>query len=85
MLLHRIFRSPQEKHVLTLIKNVRAFGITIRTSAKALPPRPKINEADISEKFIKGSGPGGQKIVLTLFPCVSNRYWFFANFHWSSE
>ncbi|OMP85309.1 putative peptide chain release factor-like protein, mitochondrial [Diplodia seriata] len=31
---------------------------------KPLPPRPTINEDDITESFLKGSGPGGQKIVL---------------------
>lgn len=31
--------------------------------AKQLPPRPVIEEADIEESFLKGSGPGGQKIV----------------------
>ncbi|KAL8823881.1 MAG: hypothetical protein Q9191_005475 [Dirinaria sp. TL-2023a] len=30
-----------------------------------MPPRPKIVEADITEAFIKGSGPGGQKINKT--------------------
>lgn len=32
-------------------------------AAKPLPPRIKIDEADIEENFLKGSGPGGQKIV----------------------
>ncbi|EMC96528.1 hypothetical protein BAUCODRAFT_47992, partial [Baudoinia panamericana UAMH 10762] len=31
----------------------------------ALPPRPKIVETDITESFLKGSGPGGQKINKT--------------------
>ena len=35
---------------------------------KAFPPRPKINEDDIEESFLKGSGPGGQKIVTPLLP-----------------
>lgn len=30
---------------------------------KQLPPRPKVDEAHIEEAFLKGSGPGGQKIV----------------------
>lgn len=30
-----------------------------------LPPRPKINENDITEVFIKGGGKGGQKINKT--------------------
>ena len=33
------------------------------TYAKQLPPRPTIKESDIEESFLKGSGPGGQKIV----------------------
>ncbi|KAK6436534.1 hypothetical protein LTR95_007275 [Oleoguttula sp. CCFEE 5521] len=32
---------------------------------KALPPRRKITEDEISEVFLKGSGPGGQKINKT--------------------
>lgn len=32
---------------------------------KPLPPRPTINEDDITESFLKGSGPGGQKINKT--------------------
>ncbi|KAK6507010.1 hypothetical protein TWF481_005465 [Arthrobotrys musiformis] len=29
-----------------------------------MPPRPKVDENEIEEKFLKGSGPGGQKIVV---------------------
>ncbi|KAF2083887.1 hypothetical protein K490DRAFT_21891, partial [Saccharata proteae CBS 121410] len=32
---------------------------------KPLPPRPVIDEKDITEVFLKGSGPGGQKINKT--------------------
>ncbi|OQN95957.1 hypothetical protein B0A48_17900 [Cryoendolithus antarcticus] len=32
---------------------------------KALPPRRKITEDEITESFLKGSGPGGQKINKT--------------------
>ena len=32
---------------------------------KALPPRRKITEDEIEESFLKGSGPGGQKINKT--------------------
>ena len=31
--------------------------------AKQLPPRPTVEESDIEESFLRGSGPGGQKIV----------------------
>ncbi|KAL8796000.1 MAG: hypothetical protein Q9195_001576 [Heterodermia aff. obscurata] len=33
--------------------------------AKQLPPRPTIEETDLEESFLKGSGPGGQKINKT--------------------
>ena len=32
-------------------------------TAAQLPPRMVVNEDDIEESFLKGSGPGGQKIV----------------------
>ena len=33
-----------------------------------VPPRPTVREEDIEEKFLCGSGPGGQKIVCAS-PC----------------
>jgi hypothetical protein len=41
----------------------RGIATTAILAAKQMPPRPKIIEADIEEKFVKGSGPGGQVIV----------------------
>lgn len=41
----------------------RAFTSTAIQSVKQLPPRRQIDEADITEVFLCGSGPGGQKIV----------------------
>jgi len=41
----------------------RAFGSAQGLSAKPLPPRPTVEEVEIEENFLKGSGPGGQKIV----------------------
>lgn len=46
----------------------RGIATTAMLAAKQMPPRPKINEADIEEKFVKGSGPGGQVIVSVLPP-----------------
>ncbi|KAI7191472.1 hypothetical protein KC363_g3830 [Hortaea werneckii] len=43
----------------------RAFTGTVRAYEKALPPRPKILATEIEEKFLKGTGPGGQKINKT--------------------
>lgn len=39
------------------------FTPTAPHGIKQMPPRPTVNEADITEAFLKGSGPGGQKIV----------------------
>ncbi|KAH0292239.1 hypothetical protein M436DRAFT_78844 [Aureobasidium namibiae CBS 147.97] len=41
------------------------FSTTIIISQKPLPPRPTILETDITEAFLKGTGPGGQKINKT--------------------
>ncbi|KAF2840339.1 hypothetical protein M501DRAFT_1056672 [Patellaria atrata CBS 101060] len=38
---------------------------SILSKSLDLPPRPTLNEADIEEAFLKGSGPGGQKINKT--------------------
>ena len=36
-------------------------------AAAHLPPRPVVKEEDLDEAFLKGSGPGGQKIVCDSF------------------
>ncbi|KAL8964755.1 MAG: hypothetical protein Q9183_004237 [Haloplaca sp. 2 TL-2023] len=41
------------------------FTTTIRPSTTQLPPRLVVSENDIEESFLKGSGPGGQKINKT--------------------
>ncbi|PVH98724.1 hypothetical protein DM02DRAFT_470127, partial [Periconia macrospinosa] len=41
------------------------FTTTPGVSAKQLPPRRIIPDTDIIENFLKGSGPGGQKINKT--------------------
>ena len=38
------------------------------SSKQQMPPRPTIKEEDLEEAFLKGSGPGGQKIVQTFHP-----------------
>ncbi|CAG8053959.1 hypothetical protein PENNAL_c0006G05277 [Penicillium nalgiovense] len=49
----------------TLAAPVRLFSQTPIVPAKPLPPRLKINDADISISYLKGTGPGGQKINKT--------------------
>ncbi|KAF4971555.1 hypothetical protein FSARC_1651 [Fusarium sarcochroum] len=45
---------------------IRTFSSTSISLAKALPPRPKPPpESEIEESYVKGSGPGGQKINKT--------------------
>ena len=52
----KLFRSS-----LQLV--TRHFSLQNAVAAAKLPPRPVISEQDIQETFLKGSGPGGQKIV----------------------
>ncbi|RMY05388.1 hypothetical protein D0868_06433 [Hortaea werneckii] len=51
--------------LLKAIVGLRSFTGNTRQYEKALPPRPKILNAEIEEKFLKGTGPGGQKINKT--------------------
>ncbi|KAL8811220.1 MAG: hypothetical protein Q9223_001063 [Gallowayella weberi] len=64
MLLYRavILRSILGTNVA---RQITAGSGTIRRLAAQLPPRIVINEDDIEESFLKGSGPGGQKINKT--------------------
>ncbi|KAJ8609016.1 hypothetical protein MRB53_039375 [Persea americana] len=41
------------------------FHVLASLNEKALPPRRKITDDEIEEAFLKGSGPGGQKINKT--------------------
>ncbi|CAG9943344.1 unnamed protein product [Clonostachys rosea f. rosea IK726] len=44
----------------------RPFHVALVARAKSLPPRPKPPpESEIEESYLKGSGPGGQKINKT--------------------
>ncbi|KAJ5972840.1 uncharacterized protein N7479_002758 [Penicillium vulpinum] len=49
----------------TLATPARLFSQSPIVPAKPLPPRLKINDADISISYLKGTGPGGQKINKT--------------------
>lgn len=70
-MLFRVRRTPST--VFTLIVHlVRRDFSTSRVAAPAqLPPRIIVNEKDIEEAFLKGSGPGGQKIVSCVSKLVS--------------
>ncbi|KAJ5936058.1 hypothetical protein N7454_005356 [Penicillium verhagenii] len=43
----------------------RPFSTTSISPEKALPPRLKLNDADLTISYLKGTGPGGQKINKT--------------------
>lgn len=58
-----IFRLPLCTIAAWLPHTRKAFSVAARNAAARIPPRLVINEADIEEAFLKGSGPGGQKIV----------------------
>ncbi|KAL8802899.1 MAG: hypothetical protein Q9182_003515 [Xanthomendoza sp. 2 TL-2023] len=49
----------------SVARQVIARTGTIRGLAAQLPPRIVISEDDVEESFLKGSGPGGQKINKT--------------------
>lgn len=62
-LLH-IISVPIPRRILQT-SALRLFSTTSRILEKPLPPRPVIIEGDITEAFLKGTGPGGQKINKT--------------------
>ncbi|KAJ5667387.1 hypothetical protein N7507_003251 [Penicillium longicatenatum] len=43
----------------------RPFSTTPALPEKPLPPRLKLNDADLTISYLKGTGPGGQKINKT--------------------
>lgn len=50
---------------LTTAHHARAFSTSTPTLEKSLPPRRVLLDSDLIEKFLHGSGPGGQKINKT--------------------
>lgn len=66
LLLRRLFAPTTSVRTTSFPPTLRAFfSTTISLSQKPLPPRPTILETDITEAFLKGTGPGGQKINKT--------------------
>ncbi|KAL8678189.1 MAG: hypothetical protein Q9186_005443 [Xanthomendoza sp. 1 TL-2023] len=62
-----LYRSITVRSVLitSVARQITAGSGSIRRLAAQLPPRIVIKEDDIEESFLKGSGPGGQKINKT--------------------
>ena len=48
---------------------LRAFSSAATKYKKALPPRPTLPESELHHVYLKGSGPGGQKINKTSSAC----------------
>ena len=57
--------SSTHTSTYTPVLSLRTFGSTPPFLAKNLPPRRIILDSEIEENFLKGSGPGGQKINKT--------------------
>jgi protein subunit release factor B len=52
------------EHGLKSWVSTRSINVSTAQWAKKMPDRPKpLHEEDFTEAFLKGSGPGGQKIV----------------------
>ena len=67
MLLFKIPTSTFTLLNLHLRLITRHFTSQNVAAAAQMPPRLVLNEGDIKENFLKGSGPGGQKIVSRFF------------------
>lgn len=63
MLLSNSFRNASVRS--SALRLVRTFTAARACLEKPLPPRIVIPESDITEAFLKGTGPGGQKINKT--------------------
>ncbi|KAK6349755.1 hypothetical protein TWF696_006031 [Orbilia brochopaga] len=52
----------------------RPFGVTASLYKKQMPPRPKVNEDELEEKFLKGTPKkpiGGQKKLILIYGTVN--------------
>ncbi|KKK14291.1 hypothetical protein P175DRAFT_0518215 [Aspergillus ochraceoroseus IBT 24754] len=56
---------PSRNPLLSLYTCKRHFSSSCLLSDKPLPPRLKIEDADLTISYLKGTGPGGQKINKT--------------------
>ncbi|KAK4138740.1 hypothetical protein BT67DRAFT_438052 [Trichocladium antarcticum] len=62
----RLARAPTHAHHGFPAAAAAPFTTTTAAPLKQMPPRPKPPpESDLEESFLKGSGPGGQKINKT--------------------
>ena len=71
-ILHSLTRSLnlQSSKLCGVNSLLRNFTTTLPHAAKPLPPRLKLLDSDLSISYLKGTGPGGQKIVSPLPPSL---------------
>lgn len=60
------------------IASLRCFTTTFHLTNKPLPPRLKLHDADLTISYLKGTGPGGQKIVRIDSMSLSDWRWLIA-------
>jgi hypothetical protein len=70
MMLRHLRKFPVCNSAVQVIPK-RFLSISQFFSEKALPPRLKLLDADITTSYLKGTGPGGQKIVRIYLPLPS--------------
>ncbi|RJE23002.1 peptidyl-tRNA hydrolase domain protein [Aspergillus sclerotialis] len=63
-MLRFLARSPYSR-ALTSLAPCRSISASSILQEKPLPPRIKFNESHLTVSYLKGSGPGGQKINKT--------------------
>ncbi|KAL4735973.1 hypothetical protein BDV11DRAFT_208020 [Aspergillus similis] len=60
--------APLRNSALPSLSLQRTISASPHLAEKSLPPRIKLDDADITIAYLKGTGPGGQKIVCSLSP-----------------
>lgn len=69
MFLRTILRFPWAAIPVRPTYALKAFTTSAFVAAKLFPTRMTFDDKDLEERFLKGSGPGGQKIV-----CIPSRH-----------
>ncbi|EEA26913.1 hypothetical protein TMatcc_004806 [Talaromyces marneffei ATCC 18224] len=58
-------KAPNAIYTACRSTNRPSFSTCPALAVKQLPPRPKLDDKDITGSYLKGTGPGGQKINKT--------------------
>lgn len=71
------FKTPSAIYTACRCTNRQStsfFSTCPALAVKQLPPRPKLDDKDITGSYLKGTGPGGQKIVRGYRPILLQHY-----------